>query len=201
MPTGRYRVIGDEGQDIGWEAFRSAPGPAGWRYVSEVETNEFGPHRATVDLTVDAAWRLIRVRITTAEHALELRPRGNTLAGGRDGEPLEVPWGPDDHLDYLTPATNLITCRRLAGSAEIDVLYVDPFTLVPTRERQRYQLAGTEVVRTPVGRFGAERWTYTSLGSGWTSDLWVAGDTVVLFDRIFELEEYEPGATGPRALP
>ena len=48
-----------------------------------------------------------------------------------------------------------------------------------------------------MGRFEATRWRYTSLESGWTSDLWVAGDVVVRFDRIFELVEYDPGATGP----
>ena len=48
--------------------------------------------------------------------------------------------------------------------------------------------------------FAATRWTYTSLDSGWTSDLWVAGDVVVRYDRIFELTWYDPGASGPRAL-
>ena len=49
---------------------------------------------------------------------------------------------------------------------------------------------------TPVGTFEATRWTYTSLDSGWTTDLWIAGDTVVRYDRLFTLEEYEPGASG-----
>ena len=49
---------------------------------------------------------------------------------------------------------------------------------------------------TPVGTFEATRWTFTSLDSGWTSDLWIAGDTVVRYDRLFTLEEYEPGASG-----
>ena len=200
MPTGRYRVIGDDGRDVGWEEFRSAPGPAGWRYVSEVATDEYGPHRATVDVAVDAAWVVVRLRVATAEHQLLLQRQDHSLAGIRDGEPLEVPWGPDDHLDYLTPATNLITCRRLGRTGDIDVVYVDPFSLEITRERQRYELLGPGVVDTPVGRFHAERWRYTSLGSGWTSELWTAGDAVVRFDRIFELEWYQPGATGPAPL-
>jgi hypothetical protein len=151
-----------------------------------------------VDVAVDAAWRIVRLRVVTTHHQLQLEPREGVLAGSRDGEPLEVAWGPDDHVDYLTPATNLITCRRLGSTAEIDVLWVDPFTLVPTRERQRYERLGPNVVETPVGRFSAERWRYTSLGSGWASELWVAGDLVVRFDRIFRLEEYDPGATGQR---
>lgn len=200
MPQGRYSVIGDDGAAVGTEDFRCAPGPAGWRYVSEVDTNEHGPHRAIVDLVADAAWRIVRVRIETADHRLLLEPRDGVLAGERDGEPLEVSWEPDDHFDYLTPATNLITCRRLVGSAEIDVVFVDPFTLVPTRERQRYELLGPDEAETPVGRFASDRWRYTSIESGWSSLLWVAGDVVVRYDRIFELVAYEPGASGPTPI-
>jgi hypothetical protein len=64
--------------------------------------------------------------------------------------------------------------------------------------RQRYQLKAYEGIETAVGRFDATRWTYTSLDSGWTSDLWVAGDVVVRYERLFELEGYEAGASGPQ---
>ena len=200
MPVGRYTILGDDGSPVGTEAFRCAPGPLGWRYVSEIETTEHGEHRETVDVAVDAAWRIARLRIETGEHGLLLEPRGETLAGSMDGEPLELPWGPDDHLDYLTPVTNLITTRRLAGTAEIDVVFLAPASLAPSRVRQRYEHFGPEVVETPVGRFDADRWRYTGLDSGWTSDLWVAGDVVVRYERIFELAEYEAGASGPPVL-
>jgi hypothetical protein len=79
-------------------------------------------------------------------------------------------------------------------------VYVDPYTLVPTRERQRYELLGPDEAETPVGRFAADRWRYTSIESGWTSLVWVAGDVVVRFDRIFELVAYESGASGPTPM-
>jgi hypothetical protein len=197
MPVGRYMVLGDDGAPVGSESFRCAPGPAGWRYVSDVETNEYGPHRANVDIVVDAEWRIVRVRVRTQDHELLLEPRDGALEGHHDGEPLTVAWSPADHLDYLTPATNLITCRRLESTAEIEVVFVDPFSLHPTRERQRYEALGPDRVETAVGRFEAARWRYTALGNGWTADLWVAGDVVVRYDRIFELIEYDPGASGP----
>ena len=105
------------------------------------------------------------------------------------------------HLDYLTPAMNAITAKRLAETTEIDVVYLEPVTLEPTRVRQRYELLGTEEVETPVGRFRAHRWRYTALESGWTSELWVAEDVVVRYDRAFELIGYEAGATGPVPVP
>lgn len=200
MPAGTYRIIGDHDEPVGTETFRCAPGPAGWRYFAEIDTTEHGRHHEVVDIVVDADWRIVRARIDTGEHQLLLEPSHGAFTGSRDGEPLDLPWAVDDHLDYLTPATNLITSHRLEGTAEIDVVFIEPFTLEPVRERQRYELQSEDEVQTPVGRFAATRWTYTSLASGWTSDLWVAGDMVVRYDRLFTLERYDPGANGPRVL-
>jgi len=44
------------------------------------------------------------------------------------------------------------------------------------------------------------RWRYTALSSGWSRDLWIAGDVVVRHDGLYELESYEPGASGPLPL-
>jgi hypothetical protein len=200
MPAGRYAVLGDEGGHVGTEEFRCAAGPMGWRYFSDIQTSDPTPHAETFDLVVDTAWRPVRIRVATGEHNVMLEPHGGSLKGGRNGVTLELPWEPDRHLDYLTPATNLITTHRLTDTAEIDVVFLAPVTLEPTLVRQRYELRGYEETDTPVGRFAATRWKYTSLDSGWTSDLWVAGDVVVRYDRLFELEWYDPGASGPRVL-
>ena len=55
---------------------------------------------------------------------------------------------------------------------------------------------GPGPVPPPVGTLRANRWTSASLGSGWTAGRWVAGDTVVRYDRLFILEAYEAGASG-----
>ena len=200
MPQGRYAVLGDDGSPVGTEAFRCAPGPMGWRYFSDVDTADPVRHREVVDVAVDAEWRIARVRIDTGDHQLLLELRGEALVGFRDGSEIEVPYGPEMHLDYFTPATNLVTTKRLTESAEIDVVYLAPVTLEPSLERQRYDLRGPEHVDTPAGRFAATRWTFTALASGWSADLWVAGDTVVAYDRLFELTWYEAGARGASPL-
>jgi hypothetical protein len=84
---------------------------------------------------------------------------------------------------------------------EIDVVYREPVTLEPTLVRQRSERLGPDLVATPVGRFESRRWRYTAISSGWTSELWVADDVVVRYDRAFELISYEPGATGPVPVP
>ena len=197
MPAGRYSLRGTDGSVVGTEDFRCAPGPIGWRYVSEIERDEPTSHRETVDVVVDGSWDLVRVRIETGSHAILLEPAGDALSGLRDGREVEVAWGPDTHLDYLSPAFNAVTAQRLDETDEIDVVYLEPVTLVPIRMRQRYELLRREHVDTPAGRFLAVRWRYMALDTGWTSELWVADDVVVRYDRAFELISYESGVTGP----
>ena len=202
MPLGRYTVLGEDGEPVGTEEFRCAPGPMGWRYFGQVESTDPSPHHETLDFAVDADWRIARVRIATGDHDILLEPSfdGTALAGYRDHEPIEIPYGPDVHLDYFTPATNAITARRLSGTTEIDVAYLEPVTLEPTRVRQRYELIGDEQVATSVGTFDASRWRFTALDSGWTADLWLAGDTVVRYESLFELVWLDPGASGPQPV-
>jgi hypothetical protein len=199
MPFGRYNVLGDDGEPVGSEEFRCAPGPMGWRYFSQVETSGPSPHAETLDVAVDADWRIARVRIDTGEHEILLEPAsdGTALTGYRDRKAIEISYGPDVHVDYFTPATNAITVHRLTGTAEIDVVYLEPVTLEPSQVRQRYELVGDEHVATPVGTFISRRWRFTALDSGWTADLWVAGDIVVKYERLFELTWLDPGASGP----
>ena len=197
MPFGRYTVLGDDAEPVGTEEFRCAPGPMGWRYFAEIRTGDPVPHHETLDVAVDADWRIARVRIQNPGHEVLLEPGPGVLAGWRDRKPVEITYGPETHLDVFTPATNAISVRRLTETAEIDVVYLAPYTLEPSRVRQRYERIGEERVETPVGAFDAARWRFTALESGWTSDLWVAGDIVVRYERLFSLEWLDPGASGP----
>jgi hypothetical protein len=201
MPAGRYTVMDGAGRPVGAEEFRCAPGPAGWRYVSAISTSVPQPHDEVVDLVVDGGWRPVRLRIETGSHELVVGSRGDRLVGARDGEPLEVPFGPQVELDYLSPCFNAVTAVRLGRTAEIDVVFLEPVTCRPATVRQRYELRGEEEVVTPVGRFRATRWQYTALESGWTRPLWVAADVVVAYEGLFELAEYDPGPRGPFAFP
>jgi len=199
MPSGSYAVLDSDGNPVGTEDFRCAPGLAGWRFVSEIRTTVPGPHAERVDLVVDASWLPIRVAIATGEHAIELERQGAAFVGVRDGEPIEVAARPD--VDYLSPAFNAVTANRLGATADIEVVYLEALTCEPRFEPQRYELLGDEEVGTAVGVFAARRWRYTALSSGWTRELWVAGDVVVRYEGLFELTAYEPGASGPRPRP
>jgi hypothetical protein len=200
MPAGTYAIVDPQGRRIGTESFRCAPGPAGWRYVSDIVTSDPTPHRETVDLVADAGWRPVRMRVATGDHELLLHSDGPRLVGHRDGDPLELDLGDGFELDYLSPAFNAVTARRLGTSAEFDVWYFEPVTVEPVAMRQRYEHRGDEIVETRAGRFGATRWGFASLGTGYVSEFWLAGDVVVRYEGLYELETYESGATGPRTL-
>jgi Protein of unknown function (DUF1089). len=196
MPSGHYVVLGENGEPVGSEDFRCAPGPIGWRYFSDIKTIEPMPHDEIVDIAVDAAWRPVRLRIETGAHRLLLQADGTRLSGYRDGAAIETAWSEEMHLDYFSPSFNAITCRRLSETTEIEVVFIQPFTLEPVMQRQRYELLGNEEVETKVGRFAAKKWRYTSLRDGWTALLWSAADIVVRYESLFELTDYEPGASG-----
>ncbi|HEX2031452.1 MAG TPA: putative glycolipid-binding domain-containing protein [Actinomycetota bacterium] len=200
MPVARYTVMDGDGRPVGTEDLRCAPGPAGWRSFSTIETVDPEPHREVVDLAVDARWRPVRIRIDTEAHRLILMAEGDRLVGRRDGDAVDLALPPATELDYLSPAFNAVTANRLTASAEIDSLYIAPYTLERSTQRQRYELLGNDEVATPVGRFVASRWRFTAVAQGWTRDLWVAGDVVVAYEGLFELAEYEPGPRGPFPL-
>ena len=198
MPAGSY-VIVNEGRRLGTEEFRCAPGPMGWRYVSRIETSLPAPHLETVDLVADAAWRPVRLRVETGEHALLLQRDGDRLAGHRDAEALELDLD-DRELDYLSPAFNAVTAMRYGRTADFDVWFFDPVTIEPRPMRQRYEHRGEEDMDTPAGRFRAVRWGYAVLDTGYESEFWTAGEVVVRYTNYLELDTYEPGASGARPL-
>jgi hypothetical protein len=199
MPAGTYAIV-DAGARIGAEAFRSAPGPMGWRYVSEIEISTPTPHRETVDLVADSTWRPVRMRVETGEHSLLVRRDGERLVGSRDGEALELELPADRELDYRSPAFNVVTAMRYGRTLEFDVWFFDPVTIEPRPMRQRYEHRGEEVVDTPAGGFTAIRWGYEALDTGFAAEFWTAGDVVVRYTDYLELERYEAGATGAPTL-
>lgn len=122
-------------------------------------------------LSVDAAWRV---------RAAELRATsGRVLRLGRDGERWTVNGAPDPALDgcvdldiRATPFTNTLPIRRLAlspgQSAEFAVVYVSVPDLTVEPSRQRYT------------RIGAATYRFESLEDGFTADLPVDPDGLVI---------------------
>lgn len=77
MPRGRYSLHDLHDHTLlGEEHFQCAPGPSGWRYVSQI-TASSGDHLGSVDLTLDELGRPIRLEL----HAASWQVRGAALEG------------------------------------------------------------------------------------------------------------------------
>ncbi|HVE63955.1 MAG TPA: hypothetical protein VNB94_09160 [Mycobacteriales bacterium] len=80
MPKGTYHHLDPDGTVVGVEVFSCAPGPSGWRWVSQTSDLDGRP-LSRVDLTVDDRWRQLRVQVTAG---------GWVVRGGLTGR--EVVW-------------------------------------------------------------------------------------------------------------
>lgn len=176
MPSGTYEMTSGE-----TESFRCAPGPAGWRYFATRGD-------AIIDLTVDASWHPVRVRLHRGDHVLVLVARDDRFVGERDGGPLDL--DPAELVDFPSPGFKAAIANRLVQGGEVAALIVEPETLEVRRELRRYDALGTAEVATRVGSFGAVRWRAPD------GEFAVAGDVAVA-GKGFELLTYDRGARGP----
>ncbi|MBK3586862.1 hypothetical protein JHN49_25235, partial [Streptomyces sp. MBT57] len=77
MPRGRYSLHDPHDHTpLGEEHFHCAPGPSGWRYVSQT-TSPSGDHLGSVDLALDELGRPIRLEL----HSASWQVRGAALEG------------------------------------------------------------------------------------------------------------------------
>jgi hypothetical protein len=194
VPAGQYRILDEHGDRIGTEAFRSAPGPVGWRYFSTVVTPE---GQGNVDLSVDAAWKPVRVRVQSGAHHTLLLVRGDALTGVRDDEEVSHPIEATTDIEYPSPGFLAAAARRHRETVEVPALALDPATLQPLPEIHRYELIGPERVETSVGTFEATHWRFIAPRPRFTRSFWVAGDVCVAAEGLYELFAYEALSNGP----
>lgn len=202
MPIGRYHLLDGAGHHVASEDFRCAPGPMGWRYVGTVQRVPPSAVEEIVDLSVDAHWQPVRLRIEATGHTLLIGVRDGRLGGMLDRSPMELPWNDRALLHYGSPCFLVAAANRLAAAtepADVDIVLIEPPTLYPMRARFRYAPGPEEIVHTPAGSFRGRRWTLSS-GEGGDRALWVAGDVVLGAEGLVELVAMEPGATGPKPL-
>lgn len=181
------------GASLGHERFRSAPGPAGWRSFSTLETMT-GTIR--VDLAVDARWRPVRARLESDEHHLILVRRDDAfIALHDDTEELRFPRD-DRTVVWFPSSSSFVALARGAEPGNVPLLRIDPATLEPALGTGDVERLGDDVVETAAGRFAAEGWRDPD-----GRRFWVAGDVLVRAEGTHELTMYEALSSGPAPLP
>ncbi|OII66552.1 hypothetical protein, partial [Streptomyces sp. CC77] len=188
---------------LGEEHFHCAPGPTGWRYVSQTTTPS-GDHAGSVDLTLDDLGRPLRMEL----HAGGWQVRGAALEG--------VTWVRTDptgahategnvraHAFTGTSPAFLVATSRLlrltpdSGATRVRlVAFTDP-VLAPLTVDQSWALLTSEAHPTDNGPLIVDAYQVTALDTGEQHVIHIAGDVVLSAPGV-ELEDLQsPPSTFP----
>lgn len=203
MPSGRYSFYDThDNTPLGEERFSCAPGPAGWRYVSQTFTVDGEPD-GSVDLTLDDHSRPLR---------LELRRSGWQIRGGLldglswvrshqdDPQGLHARPGQDRAHAFAgrSPAFLIATARLLhlapGASSRVRVVALTDPVLAPQTFDQGWTLDEVESHPTDSGPLLVERYRVADLATGEERTVHLAGDVVLAAPGI-ELEQLETPPT------
>ncbi|MEI5528203.1 hypothetical protein WB401_04615 [Streptomyces brasiliscabiei] len=197
MPRGRYSLYDPHDHTLlAEEHFHCAPGPSGWRYVSQL-TAPSGDHMGSVDLALDELGRPIRLEL----HAASWQVRGAALDGvtwvRTDPTGTEATEGnvPAHAFTGTSPAFLIATARllRLTPSAPATrvrlVRFTDP-VLAPRTLDQSWALIEREAHATDNGPLTVDEYQVTALDTGERHTVHLAGDVVLSAPGI-ELEHLE----------
>ncbi|MHC5701779.1 hypothetical protein HHX38_15615 [Streptomyces sp. PKU-MA01144] len=197
MPRGRYSLHDPHDHTpLGEEHFHCAPGPSGWRYVSQ-RTTPSGEHTGSVDLALDELGRPIRLEL----HAAGWQVRGAALDG--------VTWVRTDpagthaaegnvraHAFTGTSPAFLVATARLLRLAPGDpatrvrlVAFTDP-VLAPRTVDRSWALVKSEAHGTDNGPLTVDEYRIGCLDTGEQYTVHIAGDVVLAAPGI-ELEDLE----------
>ncbi|MFR0352956.1 hypothetical protein [Streptomyces sediminimaris] len=197
MPRGRYSLHDPHDHTpLAEEHFHCAPGPSGWRYVSQL-TDPSGGHIGSVDLALDGLGRPIRLEL----HAAHWQVRGAALDG--------VTWVRTDPTGAhategnvrahaftgTSPAFLIATTRllRLTPSAAATCVRLVAFTdpvLAPRTVDQSWALVNREAHATDNAPLTVDEYQVTALDTGERHAVHIAGDVVLAAPGI-ELEDLD----------
>jgi len=191
MPKGTYHHLDPHGATVGVEVFSCAPGPSGWRYVSQTYDVERRP-LGRLDLTVDAGWRQVRV---SAEHGSTL------LRGGVVGSDVVWVRGDDEErampaagFTGTSPAFTVVTARLLGLTLlerkRVHLLRVTEPALLPLDVDEGWALVDVTDHETETTPLPVERYEVADLATAERRVIHIAGD-VVLDAPGLELVELE----------
>ncbi|OEV05479.1 hypothetical protein [Streptomyces oceani] len=196
MPRGRYSLHDPHDHTpLGDEHFQCAHGPSGWRYVAQI-TSPSGEHAGSIDLTLDALARPIRMEL----HAGGWRVRGAAMDGvtwvrtASGGEGREHNAAAHSFAGQ-SPAFLVATARLLAPElgqrgSRGRLVYLAPPVLAPRTINQTWALVARDAHGTDTGPLTVESYQVGDLDTGEGMEVHLAGDVVLAAPGV-ELEELD----------
>ncbi|MFD5379354.1 hypothetical protein ACFWJE_33950 [Streptomyces griseoincarnatus] len=197
MPRGRYSLHDPHDHTpLAGEHFQCAPGPSGWRYVSQLTAPD-GDHTGSVDLTLDALGRPLRLEL----HAASWQVRGAALDG--------VTWVRTDPTGthategnvrahaftgsspaFLVATTRLLRLTPSAAATRVRLVAFTGPVLAPRTVDQSWALVDRETHATDNGPLTVDAYQVTALDTGEQHTVHLAGDVVLSAPGV-ELEDLE----------
>jgi hypothetical protein len=197
VPRGTYHHLDPGGSLAGVEVFSCAPGPAGWRYVSQTYLPSDEPV-GRVDVTVDDTWRQVRVSVTGG---------GWTLRGGVTGPDLvwvRVPDGSSSGDEQSLPAIGftgrspafLVVTARLLRLGLLDrrrvrLVGVSEPSCATLPVDEGWALVDVTDHDTDDGPLPVERYEVADLATAERRVVHLAGDVVLEVPGLVELADLE----------
>lgn len=197
MPRGRYSLHDPHDHTpFADEHFHCAPGPSGWRYVSQLTTPS-GDHSGSVDLTLDELGRPIRLEL----HAASWQVRGAALDGvtwvrtdptGTDATEGNVRAHAFTGTSpaFLIATTRLLRLTPSSAATRVRLVSLTEPVLAPRTVDQSWALLKRETHGTDNGPLTVDEYQVTALDTGEQHAVHIAGDVVLAAPGI-ELEELE----------
>ncbi|MGP2443011.1 hypothetical protein [Streptomyces sp. JW3] len=197
MPRGRYSLHDPHDHTpLAEEHFQCAPGPSGWRYVSQSVTPT-GDHTGSVDLALDELGRPLRLELHTADwqvrgaaidgvtwvrsdatgtHATEGNVRAHTFTGTSPA--------------FLVATARLLRLTPSPSATRVRLVALTEPVLAPRTVDQSWALLKREAHTTDSGPLTVEEYQVTALDTGEQHAVHLAGDVVLAAPGI-ELEDLE----------
>jgi hypothetical protein len=197
MPRGRYSLLDPHDHTpLGEEHFHCAPGPSGWRYVSQ-RTSPSGDQTGSVDLAIDELGRPIRLEL----HAGSWQVRAAALDGvtwvRTDPAGMQATEGnsPAHAFTGTSPAFFVATSRllRLTPDSPATRVRLVTFTapvLAPRTVDQSWALVKREAHATDNGPLTVDEYQVSALDTGERHTVHLAGDVVLAAPGV-ELEDLD----------
>lgn len=187
MPKGLYAHFDPhEGHLVALEQFSCAPGPAGWRYVSELLAADGETRQGSVDLAVDTWWRQVRLEVREGDLALRGGVSGREVLWVRSATTSEQG---SEHAQQAVGFTGrspafLVTLPRLlqldpGEQVKVGLVEITEPALGAMRVERGIACAEVSTHETETEPLRVERYEVTDLATGEQRTVHLAGDVVV----------------------
>lgn len=207
--AGIYRMIDDE-VDVGTEAWAREVGPEGIRLTSVINRFDDEEFEEELEITLEPDWTPSEISVERTSEEGSRRYIGRRVGDAwisqmfRESGPMRTATLPFDqftHVDYMTAHTNSVTIERLAlepeTGQEIDVVFIDPETYVPSLVRQKYaRLADPEPLEIAAGAYATRAYLYQG-ASGVEHTIWTDDEGIILrYEGVFEVLDIDQASAG-----